>query len=235
MRNSAVVLILFSSGLLAQTVRVPFLGCAAETAGEPLKAPKGSDKAVEINASATQKLAYYETVYGLGVLAPRGWHCFGRADSSGISVFVSPGSISPIWTGTAGPVVQVDHLSGGTFGRFEVAGVIARVFPDHKAFVQNVIELFDRPASDFTFRPYPDDKLITQTDRLVQFQTAPHSEGLGTMSRLKANDDPIDGVAMLEGKTPDLLMLRVRLPREQRDLTKAIIEDLVLRQRRDAR
>ena len=43
------------------------------------------------------------------------------------------------------------------------------------------------------------------------------------MSRLKANDDPIDGVAILEGKNPDLLMLRVRLPPEQRDLAKAII------------
>jgi len=32
-----------------------------------------------------------------------------------------------------------------------------------------------------------------------------------------------------------LLMLRVRLPREHRDLTKAIIEDLVLRQRGDTR
>jgi hypothetical protein len=55
------------------------------------------------------------------------------------------------------------------------------------------------------------------------------------MSQLKAIDDPIDGIAMLEGKTPDLLILRVRLPREQRDLAPAIIQELLLRQRRDAR
>ena len=55
------------------------------------------------------------------------------------------------------------------------------------------------------------------------------------MSRLKANEDPIDGFAMLQGKNPDLLMLRVRLPREQRDLAPVIIQDLLLRQRRDAR
>ena len=77
--------------------------------------------------------------------------------------------------------------------------------------------------------------LIVQTDRLVQFQTPSRSEGLGTMSRLKANDDPIDGVAILEGKNPDLLMLRVRLPPEQRDLAPAIIQDLLLRQRHNAR
>jgi hypothetical protein len=46
------------------------------------------------------------------------------------------------------------------------------------------------------------------------------------MSRLKANDDPIDGVAILEGKTPDLLMLRVRLPRELRTLTSIIIDQV---------
>ncbi len=51
----------------------------------------------------------------------------------------------------------------------------------------------------------------------------------------KANDDPIDGVAILQGQNPDLLMLRVRLPPEQRDLAPLIIQDLLLRQRRDAR
>jgi len=43
------------------------------------------------------------------------------------------------------------------------------------------------------------------------------------MNRLKANNDPIDGVATLEGDTPDLLMLRVRLPPNLRSLTPAII------------
>ncbi len=76
---------------------------------------------------------------------------------------------------------------------------------------------------------------MSQTDRLVQFQTPPNAEGLGTMSRLKANDDPIDGVAILEGPTPDLLMLRVRLPLKQRDLAPVIIQQLLLRQHSDTR
>ena len=90
-------------------------------------------------------------------------------------------------------------------------------------------------VSNYKFGSYPDDTLIVQTDRRVQFQTPPHSEGLGTMSRLKANDDPVDGVAILKGATPDLLMLRVRLPLKQRDLAPLIIQQLLLRQRSDAR
>ncbi len=92
-----------------------------------------------------------------------------------------------------------------------------------------------RVATKFSFGPYPNDELIVQTARLVEYQMPPHSEGLGTMNRLKPDADPIDGFAMLQGKSPDLLMLRVRLPREQRDLAPVIIQDLLLRQRGDAR
>jgi hypothetical protein len=139
------------------------------------------------------------------------------------------------WHGPVGPAVEVDDIDGGTSGRFEVAQVIARVFPAQRAFVQNLIDLIDQPSSTYQYGPYPKDKLILQADRLVQFRTAPHAEGLGTMGRLKASDDPIDGFAMLQGKNPDLLMLRVRLPREQRDLARVIIQELLLRERRDAR
>jgi hypothetical protein len=131
-------------------------------------------------------------------------------------------------------LIHVDNIDGGTSGRFAVAQVIARVFPAHKAFVQNVIDMFEG-AGDYAFAPYPDDKLIVQTDRLVQFQTLPRSEGLGTMSRLKANNDPFDGVAILQGETPDLLMLRVRLPREQRDLAPVIIQELLFRKGNNSR
>lgn len=55
------------------------------------------------------------------------------------------------------------------------------------------------------------------------------------MSGLEANDDPIKGVAILQGKTPDLLMLRVRLPKDQRDLAPVIIHDLLVREGGDTR
>jgi hypothetical protein len=136
----------------------------------------------------------------------------------------------------SGPFVHVEHVSAEAFGRFEIAQVIARVFPAQRSFVQSAIDAGpESSAHDYVFGPYPNDKLIVQTARLVQFQTPPHSEGLGTMGHFKANDDPIDGVAILEGQNPDLLMLRVRLPREQRYLAQIIIQDLLLRQRNNAR
>jgi hypothetical protein len=237
MRISAIpVVLLYSSALVAQTVRVPFVGCPSEDQLGPREAPRGTDQEVHIKESAARRLSFYTSGGGFGVLAPRGWYCFARYGSSGGPLFVGPGAINsndlfPV----AGSAVELEATEGGGSGMYEVAQVLARVFPSQRPFVQGVINSDVEPASDFTFAPYPNDKLIVQTARLVQFQTPPHSEGLGTMSRLKSNDDPIDGFAMLEGKTPDLLMLRVRLPREQRDLAPVIIQDLLLRQRRDPR
>jgi hypothetical protein len=237
LRNRAAVLILlYSSALVAQTVRVPFVGCESSGKTGLLKAPKGTRKVLDIDARTAQKFAYYEASNGLGVVAPRGWHCFGSSGSSGADLLVLPRPITPAdSSGTTSPAVHVENLSGDTSGRFGVAQVIARVFPVQKAFVQSVIDLFDQPANTYTFGPFPSDKLIVQNDRLVQFQTPAHSEGLGTMEQLKPDDDPIDGVAILQGATPDLLMLRVRLPPDQRELAPAIIQDLLLRQRNNSR
>ena len=122
-----------------------------------------------------------------------------------------------------GPAIEVDAIDGGTSGRFSVARVIARAFPKHRAFVQSVIDLFDS-AEDYTFSPYPGDKLIYKSDRVVEYRTPPKSEGLGTMtSRLQSNEDPIDGVAILQGQTPDLLLLSVRLPSDMKALRSQII------------
>jgi hypothetical protein len=135
----------------------------------------------------------------------------------------------------AGSAVELEATERGGSGMYEVAQVLARVFPSQRPFVQGVINSYVELASDFTFGPYPNDKLILQTKRLVRYRTAPRSEGLGTMGRLTANDDPIDGVALLQGQNPDLLMLRVRLPLKQRDPAQVIIQQLLLRQRSDAR
>jgi hypothetical protein len=232
MRNRFIFLIALPLQLLAQTSRVPFVGCNSDGQVGPIAAPKGVDEKVQIDASAAKRLAYYKASSGSGALAPRGWHCFGTYGSGGSHLLVTP---QPIRTaGTTGPAVQVDNIDGGTSGRFEVADVAAKVFPAQKAFVQSVIDGAGT-GTEFKFGPYPTDKLIVQADRFVQYQTPPHSEGLGTMNHLQPNDDPIDGVAMLEGPTPDLVMLNVRLPRELRDLAPVIIHDLLLRQRRDPR
>jgi hypothetical protein len=232
MWNRFTLLIALPLQLLAQTSRVPFVGCASDGQLGPMKAPKGVGQIVRMDAGAAQKLAYYKASDAPGVLAPRGWYCFGTYGSSGEDLIVSPQPIT--WGGTAEAAVSIENLSGDTSGRFPVAEVIARVFPARKAFVQSVID-GSASGTEFKFGPYPNDKLTVQTDRLVEFQTPARSDGLGTMGQLKPNDDPIDGLAMLRGPTPDLLMLRVRLPRELHDLTPVIIRDLLIRQRRDAR
>jgi len=242
LRNSpAVLVLLYSSALFAHTVRVPFVGCAQDGQAGPVPAPKGTDELVRIDARAAHKLAFYTTGRGFGVLAPRGWFCFGNYGSSSNELFASPRPIKagdlfpPDWSGIEGPAVELDATEGGGSGTAMVAEVWARVFPAYRPLVQGLINSGDLQAGLYIFAPYPNDKLIVQTARLVQFQTPPHSEGLGTMSRLKANDDPVDGVAILEGPTPNLPMLRVRLPLKQRDLAPAIIQQLLLRQRSDTR
>jgi hypothetical protein len=104
-----------------------------------------------------------------------------------------------------------------------VARVLAQVFPARKAFVQSVIDEGIQPASDFPFGPSPKDKLRVQSDRIVEYQTPPHSDGLGTAAWLQSGDGPIDGVAILLGTTPDLLLLTVRLPPGLHDLAPPIV------------
>ena len=116
-----------------------------------------------------------------------------------------------------------------------MARVFARVFPAQRAFVRKVIDEFGLAADAYQFGPFPKDKLTLQGDRLVQFLTPPHSQGLGTINWVRPNDDAIDGVAILEGPTPNLVMLNVRLPRELHNLAPVIIHDLLVRERRDAR
>jgi hypothetical protein len=133
---------------------------------------------------------------------------------------------APNWRGNTGASVQLSFSSGETSGRFEVAKVIARVFPAHKSFVEGIIKDGVGSASDYPFGPYPNDKLIFKGARIVEFQTPPHSEGLGTTLSLQANAYPISGVAILQGEAPDLVMLRLRLPPEMNNLAASIIREV---------
>jgi hypothetical protein len=210
---------------------VPFVGCESDGQLGPSKAPAGRSKQLAIPAGAAQRLAYYTGDERLGVLAPKGWHCFGTYGSNGTSLYVSPDPInaadlfSTNWKGFAGPVVQISYEYGGTSGRFGVAETIARVFPAHKAFVEKVIAEGIEPASSFPFGPYPADTLKYRSENIVEFATPPRAEGLGTASRLQKNDGPITGVAILVGEEPNLLRLWVRLPLETNDLAQFIIQE----------
>jgi hypothetical protein len=214
------------------TNQVPFVGCASDGQTGPQAAPTGPSKAVAISAAAALRLAYYKAQYGPGVLAPRGWHCFSTYGSDGANLFVSPDAIdakalfSPDWKGFAGQVIQISVSSGGTSGRFEVAKVIARVFPAYKKFAQSVIAEGIEPASDFPFGPYATDKLTYRGKSVVEFETLANTNGLGTDSRLLPSASPIDGVAIITGTDTDLVQLSARVSAKDSDLIALIVKQV---------
>src|SRR6185437_1740796 len=73
---------------------VSFVGCASDGQAGSLKAASGRSKRMAIPAGAAQRLAYYKAENGFGVLAPKGWHCFGTYGSGGANLFVSPNPIN---------------------------------------------------------------------------------------------------------------------------------------------
>jgi hypothetical protein len=126
-------------------------------------------------------------------------------------------------SGSVAPVIQVVFTYGNTSGRFDVARIIARVFPAYKSSAYKFLEGFDSATSSLVFGPYPRDSLTYKSDRVVEYKTPAQTDGLGTYSWLKKNGSPIEGVAMLVGQTPDLSLLSVRLPAELVGLTSVIV------------
>ena len=212
-------------------VSVPFVGCKSDGQVGPLDAPQETSISVAITPSDAQDLAYYRSAQGIGVLAPRGWQCFGTYGSGGDTLYVTPTAIDTkniFGSGRSkftGAGIQVSRRLGDTSGRFSVAEIVARVFPAYEQFVTGVMQDFDRPPGSFQFGPYPAVRLSYKSKALVEYQTPAHSDGLGTHSWLEKNEGAIDGVAMLVGptSTPDLMFLAVRLPSSQHRLTLAIV------------
>lgn len=208
----------------ATLVAVPFVGCEESGMVEGSPAPKGTEKVVKIRKGAAERLSYYKSAASPGVLAPRGWNCHGSFGSSGSGLTVTPQAQKSFEAPTTGPIVEVRRTNGGTSGRFTVAQVVARVFPAHEAFAMKVIKEGLMPASDFPFGPYPTDKLAARTVDMVEYETPPRSKGLGTGSGLIPDDNPIQGVAILQNaEWPDLWDLSVRLAPDMKELAAEII------------
>lgn len=69
-----------------QAASVAIVGCEAESQMGPLKAHDGKTVSALISADFATRLAYYKSEQGLGILVPRGWHCFGVYGSSGYAL-----------------------------------------------------------------------------------------------------------------------------------------------------
>ena len=98
---------------------------------------------------------------------------FRRTVRTAANLFVTPDPIDPkapfsdSWKGFSGQAIDISYVVGGTSGRFEIAKIIARVFPEYKAFAENVIAEGLEPAGDFPFGPYPNDKLTYRSKSML--------------------------------------------------------------------
>ena len=211
---------------------VPFVGCASDGQVGPLPAPEGKSLNVQVAPEIAARLAYYKAEYGYGVLAPRGWHCFSTYGSSGSSLFVAPEPLdgrtllSPSWKGFGGDAIQLSVAQGDTSGRFEVAKTIARVFPGFKWFVHHVISEHILPSTAFPSGKYADDILTYRSKSVVEFETRPNGQGLGTHSRLRIGPEPIRGVAIVAGAETSLVQASLRISGESRAFTDAILQQV---------
>jgi len=208
------------------------MGCASDGQVGPEDAPRGQDKLVRLTADEGELLAYYQSSTGPGVLGPRGWSCFGTYGSASSTLYLSPKPIdgaklfSSNWRGSNGPAIQITREYGGTSGRFEVARIIARVFPAHRSYVQRVLAEGTQPQKPFPSGPYPKDKLTYKGQEIVEYITPPHTDGLGTVSYLAKGEQAIIGSAILTGPSPDVVLLSVRLPQLLRSLASPITQQV---------
>jgi len=213
----------------SQPQEVPFVGCPGDGQTGPVAAPTGRAQRVKLEASTASQLAFYEASGpsgSLSVLAPRGWSCFYRYGSSGSFLVVAPatGITNAPRPGIASPGVVVNYYFGDTSGRFIVADYAARLFLEtERDYVQRVIDEGLVPKENFSLGPYPDDILRYRSDTLVEFETPAHRKGIGNSGQ--ESSEPIYGLASLDdpGDEPNLFLLTIRLPPEQRGLRSAIM------------
>jgi hypothetical protein len=214
-------------------VDIPFVGCRSDTQAEPLETPKGTAASVAVSGAAAKLLAYYGSALDLGVIAPRGWYCLAVNGSGGSFLFVSsqpidaPRVFAPEFRGFEGPAIEVsDRLSDQNGDRLDKAQIIARVFPAYRSYAKALLVGFDVPNDSYQFGPYPLDRLTYKSKNVVEYTTPPQREGLGTHSSLKKSAHPIEGVAILSGEPPDVILLSVRLPHGLTGLAPEIVSQV---------
>ena len=220
----------------AQIAQVPFVGCPGIGGADPgpWPVPKGAPKVLPSATTVPPaRIAYYRANNGPGVFAPSGWHCQAWGGSNGSFIIVTPTAPPAVIPRepVKGPGVIAIWSSGGTSGRFEVAEVSVRLFPEVMADFIARVKAEGFPYPDFSkIKPFPHDQYDHVTHKLVVFTTPAHQEGIGT-GILVPSEDPVRGVVSLSpegGRYPDLLQFHIRLSRADDTLVQALI-DLELR------
>jgi hypothetical protein len=210
-------------------VTLPFVGCPSDGQIGAEPAPQGARQSVDLDPRVAARLAYYKSDYNEGVIAPRGWHCVALEGSNGSILFVTKAPVNATallfakGRTVTGPAIQLNDSIGDTSGRWQVATLIARYFPGRMTFVRGIIKDGFGVAADFPRGPYAGDRLISRQPDMVEYETPPNTQGLGTADRLRPNGEPIRSVALLLGDTPDARQLAVRLDAATRDLLPVIL------------
>jgi hypothetical protein len=217
---------LLLAGAAPAGAAIPFVGCASDGQLGPEPAPRRT-AAPEVPRALEPRLAYYRSE-ALGVVAPRGWHCFGMYGSNGAILIVTPerhgvNDLLHRPVPLRGPAVQLTLSYGGTSGRFKVAELVARLFPAYIAFARDVAA--EGIGDPLPAGPYATDILRRRSATEVEYTTPANRRGLGTDSRLAMNSDPIQGIVILHPVDDwDSVSLAVRLPAAQAALAPTIVE-----------
>jgi hypothetical protein len=212
---------------ISRTVFVPFVGCPGDGQVGPVAPPSGDPVPVDVAPEIGAKLAYYKGASGPGVFAPVGWHCRAWYGSNGSFVAVTPAAPPDSLPAKriAGPGVELVFRDGATSGRFEVAEISARFFPDTmRDFIQQVRAEELVSDSEFNPKPYANDAVKRIGDRMIEFSTPARQAGFGTQGLLQQSDEPITGIVALNPPTEEtsLSVLRVRLRAGQESLSASI-------------
>jgi hypothetical protein len=113
-------------------------------------------------------------------------------------------------------------------GKYDIATIMARVFPSFRTFASKVLRGMDLPVPA---GPYAGDTITRKSSRVVEYNTVARAEGLGNDgSWLGKNELPIRGAAIIVGNPPnvragpDLILLSVRLDSAFGDLASVIVD-----------
>ena len=220
--------------------KVPFVGCPSRNMGTPVAAPHRAPRIVAVEASIAARIAYYAgaSQYWPGAYAPRGWHCrvWSGADGSFMIVTPEPPPDANPHASVTGPGVFSSISIGGTGGRFDVAQVGARFFPQAlRAFIQKVrTGDADLPAAHFVVKPYPNDIVTRVGNRMIEFTTPAFHEGFGTggvYPIFMVSDQAVRGIVAFSVKPPaasptwpNLHEFEIRLPTKERSLATPLIQ-----------
>lgn len=213
---------------------IPVIGCPSDGQAGPFDPPANSVASLEADPKIARQLAYYQAAESVGVLAPRGWQCFGVYGFSGNILIVAPTRIDSSNLSepkVPGPGVAMTVIFGGTSGRLEVARYAARFFPER---VPSFVSAANREIDELEMpelRASP--SFATDTYRcvalsIVRFETPGSHAGVGTTGPLVKSTDSVSGLIALTvtDDGPDLSILRVRLSPQQRALTDAILRTM---------